>query len=183
MNAVFGYCQGLKDNFGILWNGDYTFCCTDFDARTSTGNFSDMSIVDYLASSEVQRVVQGFNRFRVLHPYCKQCLGDRNILNAAVKQIGSICYFKFFRNINKEEAMKRAAIVSLCLIISSFIASTVFAEDTYYARCNIKVLKGNKITWVNWQASPYTIPAGTKLRVTRSGKKATFVREDNGEKL
>ena len=77
--------------------------------------------------------------------------------------------------------MKRAAIVSFCLIISFFIASTIFAEDTYYARSNIKVLKGNNITWVNWQASPYTIPAGTKLRVTRSGERATFVREDDGE--
>ena len=99
VNAVFGYCPGMQDNFGILWNGDYTFCCTDFDARTSTANFNEMPIMDYLASSEVQRAVQGFNRFRVLHPYCKQCLGDRNILNAAVKQIGSICYFKFLRNI------------------------------------------------------------------------------------
>ena len=73
--------------------------------------------------------------------------------------------------------MKRAAIVSLCLILSFFIASAVFADETYYARCNIKVLKGNNITWVNWQAAPYTVPAGTKLKVTRNGKKATFVRE------
>ena len=77
--------------------------------------------------------------------------------------------------------MKKALIVSLCLILSFFIASAVFADDTYYARCNIKVLKGNNITWVNWQAAPYTIPVGTKLKVTRNGEKATFVREDNGE--
>ena len=77
--------------------------------------------------------------------------------------------------------MKRALIISLWLIISFFIASVVFADDTYYARCNIKVLKGNQISWVNWQAAPHTIPAGTKLKVTRSGKKATFVREDNGK--
>jgi hypothetical protein len=99
VNAVFGYCPGLQDNFGILWNGDYTFCCTDFDAGTSIGNFGKMPIRAYLAITEVQQTVQGFNRFRVLHPYCKQCLGDRNILNALVKQIGSICYFKFFRNL------------------------------------------------------------------------------------
>ena len=83
VDAVFGYCPGMQDNFGILWDGDYTFCCTDFDARTSTANFNEVPIMDYFASSEVQRAVQGFNRFRVLHPYCKQCLGDRNILNAA----------------------------------------------------------------------------------------------------
>jgi len=99
VNAVFSYCPGVQENFGVLWNGDYTFCCTDFDAGTSTGNFNNMPIRDYLASDAVQRVVKGFNRFRVLHPYCRQCLGDRNILNAVVKQIGSIFYFKFFRKL------------------------------------------------------------------------------------
>jgi hypothetical protein len=99
VNAVFSYCPGIQENFGILWNGEYTFCCTDFDANTSIGNFCTMPMRDYLASHSVQQVVEGFNRFRVLHPYCRQCLGDRNILNAVVKQIGSIFYFKFFRNL------------------------------------------------------------------------------------
>ena len=98
VNAYFGYCPGIQENLGILWNGDYTFCCTDFDGRTSTMNFKDVPLTEFLATEEVQRVARGFNRFRVLHPYCKQCLGDRNILNAVVKQIGSICYFKFWRN-------------------------------------------------------------------------------------
>ncbi len=98
VNAYFGYCPGIQENFGILWNGDYTFCCTDYEGNTSTHNYSDTSIEKYLLSKPVQDVVNGFNRFRVLHPYCKQCLGDRTILNAAVKQIGSICYFKFLRN-------------------------------------------------------------------------------------
>lgn len=98
INAVFGYCPGIQENFGILWNGEYTFCCTDFDGRTSSYNFSDTSITDYLKKEVVQDVVKGFNRLRVVHPYCKQCLGDRNILNALVKQTGSIAYFKWWRN-------------------------------------------------------------------------------------
>ena len=97
VNALVGYCPGLQENFGILWNGDYTFCCTDYDGKTSTHNFKDTPILEYLGKEEVQKIVGGFNRYRVLHPYCKQCLGDRNILNAVVKQIGSIAYFKWFR--------------------------------------------------------------------------------------
>jgi sulfatase maturation enzyme AslB (radical SAM superfamily) len=97
VNAMFGYCPGIQENFGILWNGDYTFCCTDYDGKTSTHNFNDTSIHDYLEKEVVQRVVKGFNKFRVVHPYCRQCLGDRNILNAVVKQIGSIGYFKLMR--------------------------------------------------------------------------------------
>jgi hypothetical protein len=48
-------------------------------------------------------------------------------------------------------------------------------EDVYYARCNLKVLEGNEITWVNWQAAPTFIPVGTKFRVTRTGSKASLV--------
>jgi sulfatase maturation enzyme AslB (radical SAM superfamily) len=97
VDANFGYCPGLRENFGILWNGDYTFCCTDFDGRTSTHNFGKTSLNDYLGSREVQRVVKGFGSFRVLHPYCKQCLGDRSYLNSIVKQLGSIVYFKLIK--------------------------------------------------------------------------------------
>jgi len=35
-----------------------------------------------------------------------------------------------------------------------------------YARCNLKVLKGGTITWVNWQAAPEVIPVGTPLEVS-----------------
>ncbi|HTZ17340.1 MAG TPA: hypothetical protein VMB78_02760 [Dissulfurispiraceae bacterium] len=77
--------------------------------------------------------------------------------------------------------MKKTLIVTICLMFSFFMAGSAVADDTYYARCNIKVLKGNNITWINWQAAPYTIPAGTKLKVLRNGYMATFTREDNGE--
>lgn len=97
VNAYVGYCPGIQENFGILWNGDYTFCCTDFDGRTSLCNFTDTSLAAYLGKKAVQEVVKGFNRYRVTHPYCRQCLGDKNYLNAIVKQLGSIVYFKWFR--------------------------------------------------------------------------------------
>ncbi len=97
VEAKFGYCPGIQENFGILWNGDYTFCCTDHNGMTSTHNYSDTSLHDYLKHELVQNTVKGFERYRVLHPYCKQCLGDKNILNAIVKQIGSIVYFKLIK--------------------------------------------------------------------------------------
>lgn len=102
VKARFGYCPGIQENFGILWDGGYTFCCTDFDGRTSTHNYKDTPIKDYLSHEMVQDIVRGFNRFKVIHPYCRQCLGDRSILNAFVKQIGSIVYFKWFRNMNNK---------------------------------------------------------------------------------
>ncbi len=36
---------------------------------------------------------------------------------------------------------------------------------TLYAQCNLKVLKGTTITWVNWQSAPEIIAVGTALEV------------------
>ncbi|MEK7842439.1 MAG: hypothetical protein AAB197_07170 [Deltaproteobacteria bacterium] len=66
--------------------------------------------------------------------------------------------------------------VCLLFVFSVARANTGQAEDgAYYARCNLKVLKGNKITWVNWQSSPSMVPAGTKLKVTKGDGEATLV--------
>lgn len=43
-----------------------------------------------------------------------------------------------------------------------------------YARCNLKVLKGHYITWVNWQGAPTFIPVGTQLRANRDGAEASL---------
>ena len=98
VTAKVGYCPGIQENFGILWNGDYTFCCTDYDGRTSSNNYNNTSIQDYLRKEVVQDVVKGFQRLSVVNNYCKQCLGDKNFINAVVKQAGSIVYFKWMRN-------------------------------------------------------------------------------------
>lgn len=74
--------------------------------------------------------------------------------------------------------MKRALGVLLVLLSACVLfPRDGFCEDgeTRYARCNLKVLKGNQITWVNWQSAPTFIPAGTKLVVRLAGDKATVV--------
>src|SRR4030066_410305 len=72
-------------------------------------------------------------------------------------------------------------ILSICFAAYVFILLIVnltFAEDVYYARCNLKVFKGDNISWGNWQSTPTFIPAGTKLKVTKAGNAATLVRLD-----
>jgi hypothetical protein len=72
-------------------------------------------------------------------------------------------------------------ILSICFAAYVFILLIVnltFAEDVYYARCNLKVFKGDNISWVNWQSTPTFIPAGAKLKVTKAGNAATLVRLD-----
>ena len=53
-------------------------------------------------------------------------------------------------------------------------------EKIYYARCNLKVIKGNYVSWVNWQSTPTFIPVDTKLKVTRSGSTASIVNIETG---
>jgi organic radical activating enzyme len=95
--AHFGYCQGVTENLGILWSGDYVICCTDFDGCTAMANASEVSLLAYLGLPAVQDIVRGFKKFRVVHPHCRQCLGDRNPVSAFCRQIGSILYFKVYR--------------------------------------------------------------------------------------
>lgn len=49
------------------------------------------------------------------------------------------------------------------------------AGEVSYARCNLRVMNGKEITWVNWQAAPTFIRVGTKLNVTKAGDKASLV--------
>ncbi len=72
-------------------------------------------------------------------------------------------------------------LVALWAVQLSFALLGNAQEDVYYARCNLKVLKGNEITWINWQSAPTFIPAGTKLRTTRTGSKATLVNVETNE--
>lgn len=76
--------------------------------------------------------------------------------------------------------MKKVSRLLLVVSILFLFAGLTYADDTYYARCNLKVLKGNQITWVNWQATPTFIPAGTELKVTKEGSTATLIDAKKG---
>lgn len=71
-------------------------------------------------------------------------------------------------------------LIFLCISQFVFLGLGHSEDDLYYARCNLKVIKGNEITWVNWQAAPTFVPAGTKLRVTQKGSTASLVNDETG---
>jgi hypothetical protein len=107
--ARFGYCPGLAEQFGVLWNGDYVICCADFDGRTALANAAETSLVQYLSLPAVQAIAGGFRRHRVIHPHCRQCLGDRHPVSAFLRQAGSILYFKVYRKFMKDGITGRGA--------------------------------------------------------------------------
>jgi len=105
--ARFGYCPGLSENFGILWNGDYVICCADYDGKTVMANFSETCLREYLSLPAVQEIAGGFRRYRVVHPHCGQCLGDRHPVSSFLRQAGSILYFKVYRKLRSEDMTER----------------------------------------------------------------------------
>jgi hypothetical protein len=81
---------------------------------------------------------------------------------------------------NREKAFWVVCLVLFVVLLFSCaetqktVQNTQAAKQTYYARCNLKVIKGNYITWVNWQSTPIFIPVGTEFTVERNGSKATL---------
>lgn len=99
IRARFGYCPAIQENLGILWNGDVVFCCVDYEGKTAVGNLIDNTLEECLARPQIQKALKGFNTLRVLHPHCQRCIGDKNLLNTVVRQVGSIIYFKGVRRL------------------------------------------------------------------------------------
>jgi len=108
--ARFGYCPGLLENFGILWNGDYVICCTDYDGQTVLANVAEVPLRDYLSLPAVQEIAAGFRGYRVVHPHCRRCLGDRHPASALCRQVGSIIYFKIYRRLVGASGAEREAV-------------------------------------------------------------------------
>jgi len=92
-----GYCFGMRDHFAVLWNGDVTLCCVDFDGKTKIGNVTSTTLEDILHGPALGRVMQGFRRFRPIMPHCRKCLGSRSRLSWLAKpflQVGGLSLLK-----------------------------------------------------------------------------------------
>jgi hypothetical protein len=107
--ARLGYCPGLSENFGILWNGEYVICCADYDGKTVLAKFPETPVRDYLCLPAVQQIAGAFRRYRVVHPHCRRCLGDRHMAMSLFRQLGSIIYFKIYRKLLERNAEDREA--------------------------------------------------------------------------
>ena len=87
--------------------------------------------------------------------------------------------------------MKRSACVVLVLVLFALTVAPAGRQApplpqepsaetrSLFARCNLKVLKGNTITWVNWQSTPTFVPAGSPLQVY-GGPQQWYLKADGG---
>lgn len=92
-----GYCFGMRDHFAVLWNGDVTLCCVDFDGKTRFGSVAEKSLTDVLHSKPLAAIMKGFRRLRPTLPACRRCLGARSTLSWLTKpflQVGGLSLLK-----------------------------------------------------------------------------------------
>jgi hypothetical protein len=97
-DAWAGYCFGMRDHFSVLYNGDVVLCCMDFDGHTAIGNLHNASLRQVLSSEELGIIIDGFKKYRVVHPYCKRCLGSRTVASWLAKPVASIVALKVLKS-------------------------------------------------------------------------------------
>ena len=98
-DAWAGYCYGMRDHFGILYNGDVVLCCMDFDGQTAIGNLNNSSLKGILSSKELHEIIAGFRKFKVVHPYCKRCLGSKALSSWLFKPMASVLALKTLKRV------------------------------------------------------------------------------------
>ncbi len=68
------YCTRPFEDFGILWNGDVTLCCMDYDGQLKVGNIRDASIESVLQGDAATTLRASMLGQKPLQPVCRTCL-------------------------------------------------------------------------------------------------------------
>jgi hypothetical protein len=89
-----GACDGLSGHCGILWNGDVTTCCKDYDGKNVFGSAAKTSLAAILDSREGRRLRRGLKYCLLPTDYCRLCRGGDTLKDALVHQLGTIVLFK-----------------------------------------------------------------------------------------
>lgn len=92
--SVFGSCSAPFDHFSILWNGDLTICCLDYDGEGVIGNVESEKILNILNSHEMIKIRECLTKNRLVAPVCRKCRSKENMLSSLVYQSWNV--FKSF---------------------------------------------------------------------------------------
>lgn len=101
--AFFGSCEALRDTISVLWNGDYTLCCADFDGSLVQGNVKENSISSFLDGDRAKGIISSFKRNRLPFKKCKNCRGASGFYNWVFNQVHSSLFYNFalYRKVRK----------------------------------------------------------------------------------
>lgn len=93
--AVMGSCDALRETVSILWNGDYTLCCADFDGELVQGNVADVKLSEFLASERARKIIRSFEKNRLPFAKCRRCRGAGSNYNWLFNQVHSAVFYNF----------------------------------------------------------------------------------------
>lgn len=68
-----GFCRGLRDHAGVLWDGTVVPCCLDHEGDVPLGNLYRQSLEEILDSPRARAVYGGFSRRQAVEPLCRRC--------------------------------------------------------------------------------------------------------------
>lgn len=68
-----GFCMGLRDQVGVLWDGTVVPCCLDHEGDIPLGNLYEQSLEEILESSRARAIYDGFSGRRAVEELCRRC--------------------------------------------------------------------------------------------------------------
>ena len=67
------FCSHPFTDFGVLWNGDVSLCCLDYDATLKVGNVKNHSVEDVMKNVDSKKLRASMYGLEKLHPTCIKC--------------------------------------------------------------------------------------------------------------
>jgi MoaA/NifB/PqqE/SkfB family radical SAM enzyme len=71
--SIEGTCYGLRQQVGILVNGDVVVCCLDAEGDVVLGNIFVEDFEAIVTSKRGVAIVEGFERREIVEPLCMRC--------------------------------------------------------------------------------------------------------------
>lgn len=68
-----GFCYGLRDQVGVLWDGTVVPCCLDHEGDIPLGNLYQQTLADILESPRARALYDGFSQRRAVEELCRKC--------------------------------------------------------------------------------------------------------------
>ena len=67
------FCPHPFTDFGVLWNGDVSLCCLDYDGTLKVGDVKNHSVEDVLKNIGSKKLRASMYGLEKLHPTCQKC--------------------------------------------------------------------------------------------------------------
>jgi MoaA/NifB/PqqE/SkfB family radical SAM enzyme len=69
------FCPTPFNQFNVLWNGDLTLCCIDYNGDLVYDNIKNKSIMEAFNSDNIKRIRRNFIEAKNIHKKCLCCYG------------------------------------------------------------------------------------------------------------